>query len=135
MIGISSQLLLVKNLNILHTFGEYPAKLENIKDFQSSLEYLGILCSFGTLLQLSSSNLFLFLFSLIYAVRQLPATSYQCVTSYTGSLPMVLCHPLNRGIELAVFVTKNSHNFVGTAHIYLSASQSQFRSHPMLGNG
>jgi hypothetical protein len=37
MIGISSEPLLAKNLNILHTFGEYPAKLENIKDFQSSL--------------------------------------------------------------------------------------------------
>jgi hypothetical protein len=37
MIGISSQHLLVKKLNIMHTFGEYPAKLENIKDFQSSL--------------------------------------------------------------------------------------------------
>jgi hypothetical protein len=42
MTGISSQLLLAKNLNILHTFGEYPAKLENIKDFQSSLWYLEI---------------------------------------------------------------------------------------------
>jgi hypothetical protein len=41
MIGISSQPLLVKNLKILHTFGEYPAKLENIKDFQSSLGIFG----------------------------------------------------------------------------------------------
>jgi hypothetical protein len=37
MIGISSQPLLAKHLSILHSFGEYPAKLENIKDFQSSL--------------------------------------------------------------------------------------------------
>jgi hypothetical protein len=41
MIGISSQPFLDKNLNILHTFGEYPAKLENIKDFKSSLEVFG----------------------------------------------------------------------------------------------
>jgi hypothetical protein len=41
MTGISSQPLLAKNLNILHTFGEYTAKLENIKDFQSSLGVFG----------------------------------------------------------------------------------------------
>jgi hypothetical protein len=41
MIGISSEPLLAKNLNILHNFGEYPAKLENIKDFQSSLVVFG----------------------------------------------------------------------------------------------
>jgi hypothetical protein len=41
MTGISSQPLLAKNLNILHTFGEYTAKLENIKDFQSSLGVSG----------------------------------------------------------------------------------------------
>jgi hypothetical protein len=41
MIGISSQPLPAKNLNILHTFGEYPAKFENIKDFQSSLGVFG----------------------------------------------------------------------------------------------
>jgi hypothetical protein len=32
-------------------------------------------------------------------------TTYQCVTSYPGSLPKVLRHPLISGIELAVFVT------------------------------
>jgi hypothetical protein len=41
MIHISSQLLLAKNFNILHTFVKYPAKLENIKDFQSSLGIFG----------------------------------------------------------------------------------------------
>jgi hypothetical protein len=43
MTGISSQPLLAKNLNILHSYGEYPAKLENtrIKDFQSSLGVFG----------------------------------------------------------------------------------------------
>jgi hypothetical protein len=38
---ISSQPLLAKNLNIFHTFGEYPAKLENIKDFQLTLGVFG----------------------------------------------------------------------------------------------
>jgi hypothetical protein len=38
MICISSQPLLK---NILHTFGECPAKLENIKDFQSSSDVFG----------------------------------------------------------------------------------------------
>jgi hypothetical protein len=33
----TSQLILAKNLNILHTFEEYPSKFENIKDFQSLL--------------------------------------------------------------------------------------------------
>jgi hypothetical protein len=33
--------ILGKNLNILHTFGEYAAKLQNIKDFQSSLGVFG----------------------------------------------------------------------------------------------
>jgi hypothetical protein len=42
MIGISSQPLLATNLNILHTFGEYPAKLENIKVFYCHWEYLEI---------------------------------------------------------------------------------------------
>jgi hypothetical protein len=32
-------------------------------------------------------------------------TSYKCVTSYTASLLVVLHHPLNSVIELAVFVT------------------------------
>jgi hypothetical protein len=41
MIGISSQPRLAENLNILHTFGESPVKLENIKDFQSSLGVFG----------------------------------------------------------------------------------------------
>jgi hypothetical protein len=41
MISVSSQPLLAKNLNILHTFREYAATLENIKDFQSSLEVFG----------------------------------------------------------------------------------------------
>jgi hypothetical protein len=41
MIGIASQPLLAKNLNILHTFGECPAKIQNIKDFQLSLGVLG----------------------------------------------------------------------------------------------
>jgi hypothetical protein len=41
MTGISSQLLLAKNLNIFNTFGEYPAKFENVKDFQSSLGVFG----------------------------------------------------------------------------------------------
>jgi hypothetical protein len=36
-----SQLVVGKNLNILNIFGEYPAKLENIKDFQLSLEIFG----------------------------------------------------------------------------------------------
>jgi hypothetical protein len=48
MIGISSQPLLVKNLNILHSFGEYPAKLEYIKDFQSSLGVFGDTCTITT---------------------------------------------------------------------------------------
>jgi hypothetical protein len=34
-----------QNLNILHTFGEYPAKLQNIKDFQSSLGVVGVTTS------------------------------------------------------------------------------------------
>jgi hypothetical protein len=42
MIGISSQLLLAKNLNILHIFGEYPTKLENIKFSNRRWEYLEI---------------------------------------------------------------------------------------------
>jgi hypothetical protein len=42
MTGISSQLLLLRNLIILHTFREYPAKLEKIKDFQRRWEYLAI---------------------------------------------------------------------------------------------
>jgi hypothetical protein len=41
MIGISIQTIVNKNLNILHTFGEHPANLENIKDFQSSLGVFG----------------------------------------------------------------------------------------------
>jgi hypothetical protein len=41
MIGISSEVLHVNNFNILHTFGGYPAKLENIKDFQSWLGVFG----------------------------------------------------------------------------------------------
>jgi hypothetical protein len=32
-------------------------------------------------------------------------TSYQCVTSYAGNLPIVLHHPLKSGIEITVFVT------------------------------
>jgi hypothetical protein len=38
---ISSQPLLAKNLNILHNFGEYPAKFENIKDLKSLLGVFG----------------------------------------------------------------------------------------------
>jgi hypothetical protein len=30
---------------------------------------------------------------------------YQCMTSYAASLPVVLHHPLNSGIELDIFVT------------------------------
>jgi hypothetical protein len=41
MIGISSQHLLAKNLKIWPAFGEYPGKIENIKDFQSSLGVFG----------------------------------------------------------------------------------------------
>jgi hypothetical protein len=41
MIAISSQPLLAKKLNILHTFGKCRAKFENIKDFQSSLGVFG----------------------------------------------------------------------------------------------
>jgi hypothetical protein len=36
----------------------------------------------------------------IYAARLLLSKSYQCVTSYAASLPVVLRHPLNSGIEL-----------------------------------
>jgi hypothetical protein len=39
MIAISSELLISKN--VLYTFGEYPAKLENIKNFQLSLGVFG----------------------------------------------------------------------------------------------
>jgi hypothetical protein len=51
MIGISSEPLLAKNLNILHTFGEYSTKLENIEVYQSSLgEQLSIRSTvFGSL--------------------------------------------------------------------------------------
>jgi hypothetical protein len=41
MIGMSPQLLLAENLNILHNIREYPAMLENVKNFQSSLEVFG----------------------------------------------------------------------------------------------
>jgi hypothetical protein len=64
-------------------------------------------CNFvcvNTLLQLSSSNRFLFLYSLSYMQHDYyQRTSYQCVTSYDGSLPVILRHPLNRGIELALY--------------------------------
>jgi hypothetical protein len=50
MIGVSSQPLLAKNLNILHAFGEYPVKFENMKDFQS---FLGI---FGNTYRVSTST-------------------------------------------------------------------------------
>jgi hypothetical protein len=41
MIGISSQPLFAKKLNILHSSGEHRAKLENNKDFESSLGVFG----------------------------------------------------------------------------------------------
>jgi hypothetical protein len=41
MIGISSHLLPAKNLNVLHTFGEYPSEFENMNDFQSWLGVFG----------------------------------------------------------------------------------------------
>jgi hypothetical protein len=34
---------------------------------------------------------------------------YKCVTSYASNMGIILCHPLNREIELAIFVT-NDHN-------------------------
>jgi hypothetical protein len=46
------------------------------------------------------------LYSLVYAARPLPADTLSVPDAYAGSLPIVLRHPLNSGIELAVFVTK-----------------------------
>jgi hypothetical protein len=37
--------------------------------------------------------------------------------------------------QLSYSVVSSTYNSVGTAHIDLSASQSQFRNHRMLGNG
>jgi predicted adenine nucleotide alpha hydrolase (AANH) superfamily ATPase len=58
------------------------------------------------LLQVSSSNRFLFLYSLIYMQHDYyQRATYQCVMSYAGSLPILLRHPLNKVIELEVLVT------------------------------
>jgi hypothetical protein len=103
MIGISSQPILTKELNILHLFGEYPAKLQSIKDFQSSLGIFGDMYTVTTntfcpftrhsaahtsphesrcyssfnFVRLGtlqlSYNRFLFLYILIYAAQLLPA--------------------------------------------------------------
>jgi hypothetical protein len=53
---------------------------------------------------------------------------YQCVTSYTASLPAILRHPLNSGIELAVFVTKmDNANTMATPHLLMELGKKTWQ--------